>query len=270
VLGLLSAEGLIRLEQVVQDGTKIKAQAASDSFQGAARIEEHLERARRRVREMGEPDQEARPDGAEQARRRARRERQQRLEQALEELQTLRPHKPRARVSVTEPEARRMRQADGAFAPNYNVQISADAAQSLIVDVQVTQAANDSEQLAPAWDTNRSRCWPMAITPTAAASKPWRNWEWITSAVCAKAAMRKTAPVPDASPAKSSATIPSRTTMFVPEASTCAMQDDTNASRQFHLRGLAKVQTEMLWACLTYNFQQWIRLRKLQAALAAA
>ncbi len=98
VLGLLSAEGLIRLEQVVQDGTKIKAQAANDSFQGAARIEEHLERARRRVREMGEPDQEANPDGGEQARRRARRERQQRLEQALDELQKLRPHKPRARA----------------------------------------------------------------------------------------------------------------------------------------------------------------------------
>ena len=28
----------VRLEQVVQDGTKIKAQAANDSFQGAARI----------------------------------------------------------------------------------------------------------------------------------------------------------------------------------------------------------------------------------------
>jgi len=36
--------------------------------------------------------------------------------------------------------------------------------------------------------------------------------------------------------------------------------------RQFHLRGLAKV--EMLWACLTYNLQQWIRLRKPQAATA--
>ncbi|PYV98013.1 MAG: hypothetical protein DMG89_12565 [Acidobacteria bacterium] len=36
--------------------------------------------------------------------------------------------------------------------------------------------------------------------------------------------------------------------------------------RQFHLRGLVKVQMEMLWACLTYNLQQWIRLRKLQAA----
>ena len=35
--------------------------------------------------------------------------------------------------------------------------------------------------------------------------------------------------------------------------------------RQFHLRGLAKAQMEMLWACLTYNLQQWIRLRKLPA-----
>jgi len=26
------------------------------------------------------------------------------------------------------------------------------------------------------------------------------------------------------------------------------------------------VQMEMLWACLTYNLQHWIRLRKLEAA----
>jgi len=32
--------------------------------------------------------------------------------------------------------------------------------------------------------------------------------------------------------------------------------------RQFHVRGLVKAQMEMLWACLTYNLQQWIRLRK--------
>jgi len=30
--------------------------------------------------------------------------------------------------------------------------------------------------------------------------------------------------------------------------------------RQFRLRGLAKVRMELLWACLTYNVQQWIRL----------
>ncbi len=39
--------------------------------------------------------------------------------------------------------------------------------------------------------------------------------------------------------------------------------------RQFHVRGLLKVQTEMLWACLTYNLQHWIRLRKLATAAAS-
>jgi hypothetical protein len=35
--------------------------------------------------------------------------------------------------------------------------------------------------------------------------------------------------------------------------------------RQFHVRGRAKAQMEMLWACLTYNLQHWIRLSKLRA-----
>lgn len=30
--------------------------------------------------------------------------------------------------------------------------------------------------------------------------------------------------------------------------------------RQFRLRGLIKVGMEVLWACLAYNLQQWIRL----------
>jgi len=32
------------------------------------------------------------------------------------------------------------------------------------------------------------------------------------------------------------------------------------------VRGLVKVQMAMLWACLTYNLQHWIRLRPLEAA----
>jgi len=31
--------------------------------------------------------------------------------------------------------------------------------------------------------------------------------------------------------------------------------------RKFRLRGLVKVRTETVWACLTYNIQEWIRLR---------
>ena len=31
--------------------------------------------------------------------------------------------------------------------------------------------------------------------------------------------------------------------------------------RQFCVRGLKKVRCEVMWACLTYNIQQWVRLR---------
>ena len=69
----------------------------------------------------------------------------------------------------------------------------------------MTQAANDSEPLAPAVGRIAARLGHkpqrlMAITPIAEASKPWRSWEWITSPVCAKATMKKTAPAPDGSP----------------------------------------------------------------------
>jgi len=41
--------------------------------------------------------------------------------------------------------------------------------------------------------------------------------------------------------------------------------------RQFSVRGLEKVRIEALWACMTYNIQQWIRLcwRKQTAAAGA-
>jgi len=39
--------------------------------------------------------------------------------------------------------------------------------------------------------------------------------------------------------------------------------------RQFHVRGRIKARAEVLWACLTYNLQQWIRLRRLTLASAA-
>jgi transposase len=41
--------------------------------------------------------------------------------------------------------------------------------------------------------------------------------------------------------------------------------------RQFRLRGLIKVSMEAVWACLTYNIKQWIRLRwRRQVGLATA
>ncbi len=50
ILAVLSSEGLVTLERVMNDGTKIKAQASRQSFKGAKRIKEHLAAARRHVK----------------------------------------------------------------------------------------------------------------------------------------------------------------------------------------------------------------------------
>ena len=158
VLGVLSAEGLIRLERVMHDGTKVKALASGKSFRGEKTLREHLEQARERVRKRGDPRQEEASARQAKARERAAREKVERLEQALEEVQKLpvsrrgRKAREERRLSETDPEARFMKQAGGGYAPSHNVQISTDAAHSVIVGVSVTESANDEGQLPPALD----------------------------------------------------------------------------------------------------------------------
>lgn len=146
VLGVMSAEGLVSLERVMHDGTKIKACAGADSFRREDRLKEHLEAARKRVEAMGDPRQEE-PKGKRAAQERAVRERQQRLEQALEEVQKVRESKRKdkeqARASESDAQARIMKQSDGGYAPSYNVQLSTEASHRVIVGADVSQSASD-------------------------------------------------------------------------------------------------------------------------------
>jgi hypothetical protein len=74
----------------------------------------------------------------------------ERLRRAEEELQRQgeqRAETEKVRASVSDPEARLMRQGDGAFAPSYNAQISTDARQGVILAYDVSQAQEDSQQL---------------------------------------------------------------------------------------------------------------------------
>ena len=54
-----------------------------------------------------------------------------------------------ARASITDPEARNMKFADGGYRPGYNVQFATDTESSVIVGVEVTNAGTDNEQLTP-------------------------------------------------------------------------------------------------------------------------
>jgi transposase len=359
VLAALSKEGLITLEQVMQDGTKIKALASTRGYQREGTIQGHLERARQRVAEMGDPRNEEGSPKARQAQARARREQQERLESALEELQKLQERrsgekaKSDARVSTSDPQARVMHHSDGGLSLSYNAQISTDAAHGMIVGVAVTQAVNDYGQLLPAVDriqerlekapqqmvadagyTTRetiedmaerkidflgsltekeklSRAATMNCLPSSAfvydrerdvyvcpegkelaydcrhtKTKGFAYYryeaEWRDCQSCA----RKPQCCPENQKQgrsvvrgeESAIVLAFRRKMASEAAQTqyrrrgrvvefChAWIKSKLGLRQFHVRGLIKVQMEMLWACLTYNLQHWIRLRKLEAA----
>ncbi len=160
VLGMLSAEGLITLERVTLDGTKIKANAGGNTFRRQETLEAHLQLAREQVRLMEEQaaEEEQRAQRQVAARRRAARQRQSRLEAAVREVERLQREKKDdrdsfvARASGTDPEAHVMRNGEGGTVPSYNLQLLTDAAQGLIVNVEATTDAVDHHQLAPALD----------------------------------------------------------------------------------------------------------------------
>jgi transposase len=144
VLGMLSAEGLITMERVTLDGTKIKANAGGNTFRRKEKIEAHLALAREQVRLMDQQsaDEEKVTKRKEAAMRRAARQRISRLETAHREVERMQREKKHdrgqfiARVSSTDPEARVMRNGEGGTVPSYNVQLLTDTEHGLVVNVE--------------------------------------------------------------------------------------------------------------------------------------
>lgn len=356
VLGVLSAGGLISLERVMHDGTRIKACAAGDSFRREERLQAHLEAARKQIQSLEQSAQEE-PTRQQAAQQRAVREREQRLAEALKELhaigQTKREatDKQSARASTTDPPARIMKQSGGGYAPSYNVQLSTDAQNKIIVGTGVSQNSSDYGELTGAMqrvEQNLGRKPGQVVTDGGFTSR--QN-------ILEMAAQGIDFIGPESGPEPSSGQVSQRgvSPEFHPKAfvydaqqdtyrcpagqllrhvaqdqrpgaiqhhyraelalcqncqfkSQCCPQATANGRsikrtveavevsqfrqkvqtahakeiyrqrsevaefphawikdklglRQFHVRGLVKVLMEVLWVCLTYNIQQWIRLR---------
>lgn len=153
VLAVLSAEGLVEMRRMTQDGTKVKAFAAARTFRREGRIDEHLELAREQIKALGEEQVKEESGQRRKARARVVREKIKRLEQAKKAFAQVRASKrskekrEEARVSISEPEARVMKQAGGGFAPSYNLQLSTDAKEKIIVGVGISQCSSDYEGL---------------------------------------------------------------------------------------------------------------------------
>jgi transposase len=153
VVGVLSAEGFVKLNRVMQDGTKVRALAAADSFRRRLTLEEHLQQARAQCVALTQTGESEASLVQIRARERAAEERAERLEVAVAQIRKLEAESGKEeRVSSSDPEARNMKQPEGGFAPSYNVQTTTAATGKAIVSLEVTQAGNDFQQLAPALD----------------------------------------------------------------------------------------------------------------------
>jgi transposase len=363
-LAAMEASGWVDLDQVMHDGTKIKAQAGADSMRRKPTLEQHLERARQVVKELGNPEEEQSSVKRRAAKERAAKERVQVLEEAVQQMEQLQAdkkeeEKDKVRVSLTEPEARLMKNGDGAIAPSYNVQLSTDAKNTVIVGLHLTQCSSDSGSLADGVDvveqnmgrppeqvvadggyTNRETIIEMAernqdfigsmanqserkaaglkgngidaafgseffkILPESQelecpagkrlpyARKSNKNGnvydQYQASARDCQACEHRTKCCPKSSMGRIVNVLKSepeavkgfRDKMKTEAAKAAYKKRGPVAEfpnawikekfglRKFRLRGIAKAGIEAMWACLTYNTMQWIRLSK-QAAEAA-
>jgi transposase len=159
VLGMLSAEGLITMERVTLDGTKIKANASGNTFRRKEKLEAHLALAQQQVQEMNAQaaEEDKRANRLIAAQRRAARQRKSRLESAVREVERLQRTRKYdrefvARASSTDPQAHVMRNGEGGTVPSYNVQLLTDTTHGLVVNVEATTDAIDYRQLEPALD----------------------------------------------------------------------------------------------------------------------
>jgi transposase len=162
----LSTAGVIDLDEVVQDGVRVRASAGAGSFRRKKKLHKELKKARRLIERL---KQEASSDPAASDRRikaaqeRAAREREARVAAALDKLAEIEAERARRaktnkkqvakqkepRASTTDPQARIMKMADGGYRPSYNCQLGTVAKGQIVVSVDVIATGSDRGLLRP-------------------------------------------------------------------------------------------------------------------------
>jgi transposase len=178
----LSVSGVIDLDEVAQDGVRVRASAGAGSFRRRKKLHKELKKAQRliaRLKREADDDPQASRRRIEAAQERAAREREARVAAALDKLAEIeaqrarrgranrtnrkkgsKPQEPRA--SSTDPDARVMKMADGGFRPAYNCQIATAAGGQIVVAAEAKNTGSDRGLMRPMLDAVKQRYarWP--------------------------------------------------------------------------------------------------------------
>jgi len=159
VLAALLHKGLLSLQMVAQDGTRVRASASAPSFRSETALEQCLQQAQLHLKAvLAQADDPELTMAQKAAREAGARDFQRRVREAIATVAQLQPSgtsKPRA--STTDPEARVMKMPDSARAwPGYNVQLAVAGSPMggprTIVGVRVTNVGSDMNSLTPMLD----------------------------------------------------------------------------------------------------------------------
>jgi len=167
IIATMMANDLVQLQQVAQDGVKVRASAGASSFHRGERLAQCLAEAEAQVTRLAHEREHPDPRVSQReqaARQRAGQDREERVQRALRQLPSVQAAKERqrhtrskaqrgkvteARVSTTDPDARVMKLADGGYRPAYNVQFATDVGSGVIVGASVVNQGSDVGQGPP-------------------------------------------------------------------------------------------------------------------------
>jgi transposase len=164
-VAILAKKNVISLEAVSQDGMRVRACAGGSSFKREETLQFNLDLAKIYVadlKEEGEKNPGACKTRLEASQKRFAEEKVKNIESALVELEEIRRSKVSAgkkeqrqvkeedlnktRASMTDPDARIMKMADGGFRPAYNIQFATTNMGKAIIGVDVTKSGSDQKQ----------------------------------------------------------------------------------------------------------------------------
>ena len=165
----LSVADVIDLDEVVQDGVRVRASAGTRSFRRKKKLYKELKKAGRlleRLKQEADSDPAASNRRIAAAQERAAREREARVATALakhSEIEAERARRAKTnkkktaeqkepRASTTDPEARVMKMADGGFRPAYNCQIASVAQGQIVIALDTVTVGSDRGLVRPMLD----------------------------------------------------------------------------------------------------------------------
>jgi len=161
-VAMLLVENLITLEEISQDGIKVRAHAGASSFRRKDKLKIFQKIAKEHVEKLNEERLKAPSDVISRKKiveNQKAADRENRINKAIEQLNKITEQKKKVlkkqrkklakkkeekiRASTTDPESRIMKMGNGGYNPAYNVQLATDVKTQVIVGMKVSNQEMD-------------------------------------------------------------------------------------------------------------------------------